>query len=154
VTCTATNRGAPLRVRDFDQLSPSLAADIKANQKEISDCEEESAKCDWAALDDFFKKVIAFVVDDDERREVFDFDLPDRFHPEFRILENLNGLDAVLSEASSRSTDRAEVETTVAVARFGDGLRAVALRQHDEAATVLLEEVDIGIHSTSGGGTE
>ena len=36
------------------------------------------------------EKVIAFVVDEDERGEVDDFDFPDGFHPQFRELDNLN----------------------------------------------------------------
>ena len=113
-----------------------------------------SAKCDRAAFDDLFEKIIALVVDHNERREVFDFDFPDRFHPEFRVLEDLNRLDAVLSQTSSGPTDRAKLETAMAVTCISYGLRTIALRQHDETATVLLEEVDIGIHPTSCGGTK
>ena len=59
------------------------SADIKANQKEISDCEEESAECDWAALDDFFKKV--FQLDPAENENKF-------------LVETVNNLQARLQE--------------------------------------------------------
>ena len=41
------------------------------------------------------KEVIALVVDDDKCREVLDFDPPDRFHPQFFVLNNLDFLDTV-----------------------------------------------------------
>jgi hypothetical protein len=124
------------------------------NQKETSDCEENSTQRDWTAFDDLFKKVVALVVDDYERWEVFDLNLPDCFHSEFGVFEDLDRFDAVLSEARSGPTDGAKVEAAMAVARISYGLRTVALGQHDEAATVLLKEVNVGIHTTSSGGTK
>ena len=35
------------------------------------------------------EEVVALVVDDDERREVLDLDLPDRLHAELGVLEHL-----------------------------------------------------------------
>jgi hypothetical protein len=60
---------------------------------------------DWAAFDDFFEEVIALVVDDDECREVLNFDFPDCFHAQFGVLEYLDGFDAVLGQSSGWSAD-------------------------------------------------
>ena len=127
---------------------------VTENQKEISDCAENSAQRDWAAFDDLFKKVVALVVDNNERREVFDLNLLDCFHSEFGVLEDLYRLDAVLSEAGSGPSDRTKVEAAMAVARISYGFRTIALGEHDKAASVLLKEVDVGIHTTSRRGTK
>src|SRR5438128_12380957 len=78
------------------------------------------------------EEVVALVVDHDERREVLDLDLPDSFHAEFGVLEDVDLLDAVLREPRGRAADRTEVEPAVRLARAGDLLRAVSLGQHDE----------------------
>ena len=59
------------------------------------------------------EEVVALVVDDDERGEVLDLDLPDRLHAELGVLEHLDVLDAVLGEPRRRAADRAEVEAAV-----------------------------------------
>src|SRR5690348_15414935 len=81
------------------------------------------------------EEVLALVVDDDEGGEVLDLDLPDRLHAELGVLDDLLALDAVLGEPGGGAADRAEVEPAVGGARVGDGLRAVALREHHHRAT-------------------
>src|SRR6202007_3467060 len=56
------------------------------------------------------EEVVAFVVDDDEGREVDYFDAPDRFHAELGIFDHLDLLDAVLGEVGRRAADRGEIE--------------------------------------------
>ena len=51
------------------------------------------------------EEIIAFVVDDDEGWEVFDFDLPHGFHAELRVFKKFDLLDAVCGQFSSRTTD-------------------------------------------------
>ena len=67
-----------------------------------------------------FEEIIAFIVYQDEGREVFDFDFPDSLHAEFGIFHALDGLDVVLREDCSRTTDRTEVETTILLTSIGD----------------------------------
>src|SRR5262249_60555796 len=62
------------------------------------------------APSDVREKVVAFVVDDDERRKIDDIDLPDCLHTELGVLEDLHLLDAVLREPRRRARDRAEVK--------------------------------------------
>ena len=50
--------------------------------------------------------------------------------------------------------DRAEVEAAVLLARLGDLLRAVALRQHDIDAAGRLELLDVAVHPSGRGGPE
>src|SRR3954447_21154430 len=45
------------------------------------------------------EEVVALVVNDDERREVLDLDLPDGLHAELLVLDDLDLLDAVLGES-------------------------------------------------------
>ena len=62
------------------------------------------------------EEVVTLVVHEDECREVFYADFPYSFHAQFRIFHTLDALDVFLSEESGRTTDRAEVETTVLLA--------------------------------------
>jgi len=51
------------------------------------------------------EKVIPLVIHEDEGREVDDFDLPHRFHTEFRVVDTLNLFDVFLGKNRCRSTD-------------------------------------------------
>ena len=51
------------------------------------------------------EEVVALVVDDNKGREIFDFDLPDGLHPEFRIFEHLHLPDAIQCEAGCDGGD-------------------------------------------------
>ena len=92
---------------------------------------------------ELLEEVVALVVHEDECREVLNTDLPDSLHSELRILDALDALDVVLSEDRCRTTDRTEVESAVLVASVSNALSTVTLREHDHAAAVALEEVNI-----------
>ena len=100
---------------------------------------------------DLLEEVIAFVIHQDKRREIFHFNFPDRFHTQFRVFHALQALDAALRQYGRRTTDTAQVEPAVLVARIRHLLAAVAFRQHDHAAAVGLELVYIGVHAACGG---
>ncbi len=102
----------------------------------------------------FAEEVVALVVDDDEGREVVHLDLPHGLHAELGILEYLDLGDAVLGEHGCGSADRPEVEAAVRGAGVGDGPGAVALCQHHQRAAVLLEQVDVGVHTPGGSRAE
>src|SRR5690606_30956590 len=99
-------------------------------------------------------KVLPFMVDDDEGREVFHLDAPDGLHAQLRIRERLDFLDAMLSQTSGRAADRAQIEATVFAASFPYLWGAISLREHHHAAAVALEQVDVGVHPPRRGGTE
>ena len=61
---------------------------------------------------ELLEEVVALVVDQDEGREVFDADLVDGFHAEFRILDAFDALDAVTREHGSDAADGAEASVT------------------------------------------
>ena len=69
---------------------------------------------------DLLEEVIAFVIHQNKRREVFHFDFPDGFHPQFRIGHALQALDALLRQHRRRTADAAEVKTAVFVTGIGD----------------------------------
>src|SRR6266702_2253973 len=73
----------------------------------------------------FLEEIIALVVDDDEGREIHDFDAPDRFHAEFGIFHHLDLLDAVLGEVCRSPADRAEIEAAMLLAGFAYHCRAI-----------------------------
>ena len=100
------------------------------------------------------EEVIPFVIDQDERGEVFDFDLPDGFHAEFGELDDFDFLDVFLGEDGGGAADAAEVEATVLFAGVGDLLAAIAFGDHDHAAAVALEEIDVAVHAACRGGAE
>ena len=66
---------------------------------------------------------------------------------EFGKLEHFDFLDAVLSQDGGRSADRAQVETTVLLARRRHHLAAVSLGQHHHAAALTLEAFDVRVHA-------
>lgn len=45
--------------------------------------------------------------------EIFHFYFPNSFHTQFRIFHTLNALDIILSKDSSRTTNRAQIETAI-----------------------------------------
>ncbi len=92
---------------------------------------------------ELLEEVVALVVDEDEGREVLNVDFPDCLHAEFRVLDALDALDVVLGEDGCRASDRAEVEAAVFVACVCYLLASIALREHDHAAAVALEEVNV-----------
>ena len=59
---------------------------------------------------DLVEEVVALVVDDDERREVDDVDLPHRLHAELGVLEHVDVLDVVEGQPCGGTADRSEVE--------------------------------------------
>ncbi len=73
-----------------------------------------------ASRPDLLEEVVALVVDDDERREVDDVDLPHGLHPQLGVLEDLDLADVVEREAGGGAADRTEVEPTVLLTRGGD----------------------------------
>ena len=65
-------------------------------------CLQDSATCAGLKL---LEEVIALVVNQDEGGEVLYLNLPDGFHAQFGILYALDGLDVVLCQNSSRTTN-------------------------------------------------
>jgi hypothetical protein len=66
------------------------------------------------------EEVVALVVDDDEGRDVLDFDAPDRLHAELGIFHDLDLADEVLRKARGRAADRAQIEAAMLLAGLGD----------------------------------
>lgn len=110
--------------------------------------------CLWLEWLERLEEVVALVIYENEGGEVDDLDLPDGFHTELGILDTLDLLDAVLSKDGGRASDTTEVKSSVLLTSVGDLLTAVALGDHDHAATMRLEEIDIRVHTPCGGRTE
>ena len=97
------------------------------------------------------EEVIPLVINQDERWEVLHLDLPDGFHAEFGELDDFDLLDVFLGEDGSGAADAAEVKAAVLFAGVGDLLATIAFGDHDHAAAVALEEIDVAVHTTGGG---
>ena len=67
-----------------------------------------------------FEEVIAFVIHQDECREVNDVDFVNSFHTELRILNALNAADGLSRQVGSNTADGAEIEAAVFLAGFGN----------------------------------
>ena len=65
----------------------------------------------------------AFIIHDDECRKVLDIYLAYRFHAEFRKIDHLHALDALLGQNGGRSANGAEVETAMFPTCVGNLLR-------------------------------
>src|SRR5262249_11518235 len=94
-----------------------------------------------------FEEVVALVVDDDEGREVYHLDAPDRFHAELGIFDALDFFDAVLRKVCGRAADRGEIEAAVLFAGLAHARRAIALGEHHQRAAGGLEFGDERIHA-------
>ena len=77
------------------------------------------------------EEVVAFVIDDNDGREVDDLDFANGFHAELFEVDEFDGLNIFFGEKSGGSTNGAEVEATMLAAGFGDLGRAVAFCKHD-----------------------
>src|SRR5690349_10966742 len=70
-----------------------------------------SARCRLERLQ-LLEEIIPLVIDDDERREIRDFDFADRFHAEFLEGDHLDLFDVRLGEDGGGATDAAQVKAT------------------------------------------
>ena len=107
-----------------------------------------------APRSDALEEIVSFVINEDEGREVFDFDLPDGFHAEFGEFDDFDLLDVFFGKDGGGAADAAEVEAAVFFAGVGDLLAAISFGDHDHAAAVALEEIDVAVHAAGGGGTK
>ena len=96
---------------------------------------------------ELFEEIIPLVVDQDEGREIFHADFPDRFHTQFWVFYAFDRLDAALRQNGSYASDGSEIESAVFLASFGNYVGTVAFGYHDERSAVLLELVHVGIHA-------
>ena len=106
------------------------------------------ARCPGLQL---LEEVVALVVYEDECREVLYGNLPDSLHAELRILYALDALDGTLRQNGSNTTDCTEVETTMLLAGFCHNIATVALGNHDQAGTMILELVNVWVHTVGCG---
>src|SRR5581483_2186419 len=93
------------------------------------------------------EEIIPFVIHQDKRREIHYLNFPNSFHAQFGILQKLDVLDIVLRQDGGGSADAAEIEAAVFFAGVRNHLAAVSLRNHDHAAAIRLEPVNVGIHA-------
>ena len=100
---------------------------------------------------EFGVKILALVVHHNKGWKILHFDPPDSFHAQLWILQYLDLLDAMLCQTCRWSANRAQVEAPVLLARFPYLRRAIPLGQHDHAAAMALEQVDVGIHTSRRG---
>lgn len=84
----------------------------------------------FAFLGNLGEEVVALVIHENECGEVFNFNFPDSFHPEFGVFQKFHFLDAVFGENRSRTADRAEVEAAMFVTCVCYLFAAVALGYH------------------------
>ena len=66
------------------------------------------------------EEIVAFVIYNDKGWEILHINLANGLHTELWEVYNLNRLDRVFSEDCSRTSDRAEVETTICLASIGN----------------------------------
>ena len=97
------------------------------------------------------KEVIPFVVNHDEGREILDVDLPHRLHAKILKVEHFNLGDVIEGQNRGRAPDGAEIKPFMLRAGFCHLFAAVAFGEHDQAATLGLKVLDIGIHPPGSG---
>ena len=89
------------------------------------------------------EEIVPFVVDNDEGRKVLDVDAPDGLHAELFVLDHFDLLDRFERENGGGTSDGAQIEPTVLLARFAHLPRSVAFGECYEASAPL--------HKRSGG---
>ena len=107
----------------------------------------------WSPGLQLLEEVVALVVYEDECREVLYGNLPDSLHAELWVLYALDALDGTLRENGSYTTDSTEVETTMLLAGLCHDVATVALGNHDQAGAMILELVNVWVHSVGCGRT-
>src|SRR5712664_424658 len=94
----------------FDTVTPSLLKRIptfkSSNHSIIGILGSNPTHKGRSPQIQFLEEVVALVVDDDEGREIHDFDAPDRLHAKLGIFHGLDLLDAVLGEVGGDAADR------------------------------------------------
>ena len=105
----------------------------------------------WSPGLQLLEEVVALVVYEDECREVLYGNLPDSLHAELWILYALDALDGTLRENGSYTTDSSEVETTMLLAGLCHDVATVALGNHDQAGAMILELVNVWVHTVGCG---
>src|SRR5437762_14014000 len=93
------------------------------------------------------KEIVSFAVDDNKGRKIDDLDAPDRFHSEFRVFDDFDLANAILSQACGRAADRAEIKAAMSAAGGAHFLPAIAFGKCDKAAACRHEAVDIAVHA-------
>lgn len=63
--------------------------------------------------DNLLEEIVAFVIHQDKGREIFYFNFPDSFHAEFRILDALQMLNALLCQYRRRAADTAQIKAAM-----------------------------------------
>ena len=97
------------------------------------------------------EEVVALVIHEDEGREVLNGNFPDSLHTKLWVLYALDALDAALRENGGNTTDGTEVEAAVLLAGIGNYLATVTLGNHHEASAVILELVNVWVHTVGCG---
>ncbi len=72
------------------------------------------------------EEVVAFVVDQHEGGQTFDFHHPDRFHSQFGVFEAAQAFHILLRQQGRCAADTAEVKAAIFVAGLRHLLAAVA----------------------------
>ncbi len=98
-SCLKTSDISDVLMNVIDSISVERDMQISLRNLQEFDCVEKPLTLfliPALAEVQFLEEVIALVVDHDKGREVFDLDLPDGFHAELGIFQNLDLLDAIL----------------------------------------------------------
>mmetsp|Transcript_32588 Transcript_32588/g.58512 ORF Transcript_32588/g.58512 Transcript_32588/m.58512 type:complete len:285 (-) Transcript_32588:801-1655(-) len=94
----------------------------------------------------FLEEVVPLVVHNHKCWEVLHFNLPHSLHPELFHVKHLHLLDAVGTQRCRHTTDGAQVETAVLLARVCHFPGPVSLPDHDHGASPRLEFAHILVH--------
>ena len=91
----------------------------------------------WEALSetlliDVLVKIIPLVIDDDERREVFNLDAPHGLHAHLFKIQHFDLEDVFARQNRGGAADRSEVEAAVLAAGFLDRGGSIPLGEHDQ----------------------
>ena len=92
---------------------------------------------------DLPEEVVALIVHQDKRRKILNLNLPDRFHPQFRILVQFDLLDMILRQYRRRAADGAQIKAAVFLTCLGHLRTPIALCQRDHGGAVRLKQTDI-----------
>jgi hypothetical protein len=93
------------------------------------------------SINPLLEEIIALIINDNKGWKILNFNFPDSFHSQFRILQDLYLFDAVFGENGSRSSDAAQIEPSVGFTGFGHLGTSVALRKRNETPPCLHERV-------------